>query len=102
VYVWLALGVATLVVLASAFYAVACALRAWRSFRRFRRRIFEAAGDVTRRAGEIERHLAEAGAAGARLEQAQARLQASLASARTLADAFGEFTALARFTGLLP
>ena len=103
VYVWSALGVAIAVLAATAFYAVASGLRAWRSLRRFRRKIFDGIGDVTRRTAGIERHLGEAGAAAARLERASAELQESLATARVLASAFGEFrAALSRVTNLVP
>lgn len=103
VYVWSALGVAIAVSAATAFYAVASGLRAWRSLRRFRRKISDSVGDVTRRAAGIERHLGEAGAAVARLDRASAELQESLATAQVLASAFGEFRAtLSQVTGLVP
>lgn len=102
VFAWAALGVAIVIVIATALYALATGLRAWRSFRRFRRRIVDGLGDVTRRAEGMERHLAEAGAAAARLDAANAELQESLATARVLSAALNDLrTAVRRVRGIL-
>jgi hypothetical protein len=52
--------------------------------------------ETTRRLDGIEPRLAKASAAAVRLEQARARLEESVATARVLSDAFGETTALIR------
>ena len=103
VYIWPALAVAVAVPLGTALYAASSGLRAWRSFKRLRHKVFDGLADVTRRAAQAERHLAEAGESAARLERANARLQQSFADARVLSAAFGEFrSTLARVTGLMP
>lgn len=103
VYVWPALGISIALVLGSAFYAAASGLRAWRSFKRFRRKVSEGFADVTNRAAKIDRHLNRAGDSAAQFERANAHLRTSLADARLLADAFGEFrTLISRVTGFVP
>ncbi|HEY3922459.1 MAG TPA: hypothetical protein VGL76_10135 [Gaiellaceae bacterium] len=103
VYVWPAIAVAVAVPIGTAVWAASSALRAWRSFKRLRRKVFDGLGDVTNRLAAIDRHLDSASESAARLAQANARLQASLADARVLASAFGEFrSTVARVTGLMP
>jgi len=102
-WVWIALAVSGLAVIGSATFAVARALRAWRTFRRFRRRVFEGLEDVTRRVAVIERRLGAANAGAARLQRAQAELQASLATARVLSAALADVRATVGYvTGLVP
>jgi hypothetical protein len=101
--VWIALGVSTVVVVASLVFALTRGLAAWRTFRRFRRRVFDGLGEVTRRIAGIEKRMATAGQSAARLERAQEELQESLATARVLSVAFGEVRAtLSRITGIVP
>jgi hypothetical protein len=92
-WVWLALGISLAVVIASAVFAVARALKAWRAFRRFRRRVFEGLEDVTRRVAAIEQRVNAANASAVRLQRAQAELQDSLAAARVLAAAVADVRA---------
>ena len=102
-WVWAALAVSGLAVIGSAAFAVARGLRAWRTFRRFRRRVFEGLEDVARRVTGIERRLGAANASAARLQRAQAELQESVATARVLAAAVADVRAtVSRITGLVP
>ena len=102
-YVWIALGIAIACVLGSAGFAAARGLRAWRVFRRFRRRTSDGLTDAMRRVASIESRMASAGASAARLQRAQADLQESLATARVLSAALAEVRATVnRVTGLVP
>ena len=96
--VWLALAFAIVFVTASAFFAAARAIAAWRAVRRLTRKLGEAVAAVTRRVERIEDGLDGATEAAARLARANAQLQESLATARVLSSAFGEARGLlARF-----
>jgi L-alanine-DL-glutamate epimerase-like enolase superfamily enzyme len=77
-------------VVAGPVFAGARGLRAWRDFRRFRRRALEPLVGLTERLETTERRLAAAGATAVRLDGARASLERSLAQARVLADAAGE------------
>jgi hypothetical protein len=102
-WVWIALAVAGLAVVGSAAFAAVRGLRAWHTFRRFRRRVLEGVEDVTRRVAGIERRLGAANASAARLQRAQAELQESLATARVLSAALADVRAtVSRITGLVP
>jgi hypothetical protein len=102
-YVWLALAVFGVVVVATTLFALSRGLGAWRAFRRLRRRVFDGLGDVSRRVAGIERRLASAGETAARLDHARGELQESLAAAAVLNAAFGEARAVVgRVTGLVP
>jgi hypothetical protein len=102
-YVWLALVVFVLAVVAGAGLAGVRALAAWRSFRALRRQIDRTLEDLDRSVAGIESRLAKAGRTARRLEEARARLNESLATARVLADAFGETRAVVGgVTGIVP
>jgi hypothetical protein len=102
-YVWAALGISIVAVVASILFAVSRALAAWRAFRRLRRKVFEALGDVARRAGGIEQRLGKAGESAQRLERATADLQDSLATTSVLAAAFADVrAAVSRVAGVVP
>jgi hypothetical protein len=102
-YVWIALGISIASVVGSVGFAAARGLRAWRAFRRVRRRISESLTDVMHRVAWIEGRLTSAGASAARLQRAQADLQESLATARVLSAALAEVRATVnRVTGLVP
>ena len=78
-------------------------LGAWRTFRQTRRQLVGGTAKLTRAVTAIEARLATTDAAAARLQQAQANLQRSLAEARVLAAAFAEVRAtVGRFTGFVP
>jgi hypothetical protein len=103
VAVWVALGVSVVVVLGTLGFALSRGLAAWRTFRRFRGRVADGQMELMHRVLGIERRMDAASASAARLQQAQAELQASLATGRTLAAAFGEVRAtVGRVTGLAP
>jgi hypothetical protein len=101
--VWLALGISLAIAVASLVFATVRALAAWRTFRRFRRRVVDGQADLLRRVTGIERRMASSGGSAARLQRAQAELQDSLATARVLSAAVAEVRAtVSRFTGLVP
>jgi hypothetical protein len=102
VYVWIALGIAVVAILASAAYAAARGIGAWHDFRRLRRRAMDDLADLSRRGVFIEQHLAAAGESGARLQRASAELNESLAGMRTLVAALADVRAtVARAAGLI-
>ena len=101
--VWVALGVSLAVVLAALVFAVTRGLGAWRTYKRFRRRVVDGQADLLRRAAAIERRMGAANESTLRLQRAQAELQESLATARVLSGAVGEVRAtVGRLTGLVP
>jgi len=101
--VWLALGVSVICALGSLAFAAVRALAAWRTFRRFRRRVVDGLAEVTLRIARVEQRTAAASESAARLQRAQAELHDSLAAARVLSAAFAEVRAtVSRFTGLVP
>ena len=101
--VWLALGISLLFVLGALAFAIVRALTAWRTLRRFRRRVVDGQADLLRRVTGIERRLATSGESAARLQRAQAELHDSLAAARVLSAAVAEVrAAVSRLTGLVP
>ena len=102
-FIWVALGISVAAVLASALFALSRGLAAWRAFRRLRRKVFEALGDLEQRAGGIEERLDRIGTSTERLSHASAGLQESLATAGILAAAFGDArAAVTLVTGLVP
>ena len=101
--VWLALGVVVVCVLVSLAFAIVRGLAAWRTFRRFRRRVVDGQADLLRRVDGIERRLAAGAESALRLQQAQAELQESLATARVLSVAAAEVRrTVSRVTGIVP
>jgi hypothetical protein len=101
--VWLALGISLALVTGSLVFAIVRAVSAWRTFRRFRRRVLDGQADLLRRMAGIERRMAASGETGVRLQRAQAELHDSLATARVLSAAVAEVRAtVSRVTGLIP
>jgi hypothetical protein len=90
VYVWIALGVSVVAVVASLAFAVGRGLGAWRVFRRSRDRLSGGLEEMNHRVEAMEQRMAAADESAVRLERAQAELQESLAAARALADAAAE------------
>ena len=102
-YVWPALGVSLAVALGSALFAAARGLSAWRTFRRFRRRVSDNLAEALQRVAGIETRMGAVNSSVTRLQQAQAELAASVGTARVLSGAFGELRAtVGRITGLVP
>jgi crotonobetainyl-CoA:carnitine CoA-transferase CaiB-like acyl-CoA transferase len=103
VYVWIALGVAVVVTVATLVFALGRGLAAWRTFRHSRDRLSGGIDEMNRRVEAMEQRMTTANEAAARLERAQAELQESLAAARLLADAAAEVRGtVRRALGLLP
>jgi hypothetical protein len=65
-------------------------LTLWRAIRRFRRALVRDLPRVSAQMARLEQDLAEAAGASVRVDQARARLQASLADATALARAANE------------
>jgi hypothetical protein len=102
-FVWIALGIGAAATLGGVAFAASRALAAWRTFRAFRRHVFDALDDLSRRADAIGRGAAHAADSTVRLQRAQAGLQESLAAARVLSAAFAEVRAVVgQVTGLVP
>jgi hypothetical protein len=93
--VLVSLLVALLAVVAGLVLLAVRALTLWRVFRRFRRRLDSELAMLTLRLGRTGERLEDAGRRAARLEDARARLQDSLSTARVLVRAAGEAWALA-------
>jgi hypothetical protein len=101
--VWLSLGISLAFVLGALAFAVVRALAAWRTFRRFRRRVVDGQADLLRRVTGIESRMAAANESAVRLARAQSELQDSLATARLLSAAVADVRAtVSRFTRLVP
>jgi hypothetical protein len=101
--VWLALGTSIVFVLGSLAFAIVRGLAAWRTFRRFRRRVVDGQSDLLRRVDGIERRMAAGAESALRLQRAQAELHDSLATARVLSAATAEVRrTVSRFTGIVP
>jgi hypothetical protein len=102
-YVWISLLVLVAAAGAGIAFAVVRGLAAWRALRSLRRAIGRQLAELEQRVAGIEDRVEQAGGTAARLGEAQARLQESLAAAAILADAFGEARALtAALRGGLP
>jgi hypothetical protein len=71
-------------------------LRAWRALRSFQRRLERAGADTMRLVDGIEPRVARSSAAAAKLDEARARLQESMATAAVLLAALDEARALFR------
>jgi hypothetical protein len=93
---WIGLAVFLVAVLSGAAVAAVRGLAAWRAFRAFERKLEAAVAATTRLIDAIEPRVARASATAARLQEAQARLQESTATAGVLFSAFGEALALLR------
>jgi len=103
IWFWAALAVALVVSIATGFFALGRGLAAWRDYRRLRRRAYDSQTDLTKRLMRLERTIAATERHTARIAQAQAELQASIARAKGLADAVGEVQALvAQVAGAVP
>ena len=86
----------------SATVAALRGLRAWRSFRAFTAAAGSALDDVSRTAAEAERHAVALSEGNARLLDAIARLQESLAQLTVLRTAATDARALLDVRGALP
>lgn len=101
--VWIALAAGAVAVIGGTAYAVVHALRAWRTFRRTSRNVNRGLADVTAKAAATEEKAVAATANSAKLAEAVAHLQESLATLAVLRAAFGEATAgVGRVRGVLP
>ena len=100
---WLALIVALVLTVASAFFATQRGLEAFRGVKRLGRGI---AGELDRIAvtsGEIERNLALAAEGGAQVEASLARLRSSRARLNVLTSALADVrAAVGRITAVVP
>ena len=100
---WLGLGIFLVAVIAGAVVAGVRGLAAYRGMRSFQRRLNVAVAETQRLIDGIEPRVAKATATAARLEEARAQLERSVATAKVLADAFGEALALVkRVTAFVP
>jgi hypothetical protein len=90
VWVFIALGLSLAFVLVAILFSASRALQAWRTFKRFRRRVFDNLDVLSRRIEHVEQGLARADASSARLQHAQADLQEAIAELRILTAAFAE------------
>jgi hypothetical protein len=93
---WIGLIVFGVALLSGLVFAGVRGMAAWRTLRSFQRRLEAAMAETTRLLDGIEPRVAKASATAVRLEQARARLEESVATAKVLFDAFGEATALIR------
>ena len=100
---WVGLGIFLLAILAGIALAGVRGLETWRALRSLQRRLDRAVAETTRLIDGIEPRVARATDTAARLEEARARLQGSIAAASVLLAALGEATALLRrVTGFVP
>jgi negative regulator of sigma E activity len=93
---WIGLAVFVVAVVAGVVVAAVRGLAAYRGMRSFQRRLNVAVVETQRLLDGIEPRLAKATATAARLDEARAQLERSLATLRVLTDAFGEALALVR------
>ncbi|MET0939672.1 MAG: hypothetical protein ABWY51_10665 [Gaiellaceae bacterium] len=99
-YVWIALGIFVVCLVAGTVWAVVNGLRAWRRGRPALRRMNDASALLNGRSTDLERRLALLAPKTSRLQRDVARLQRSIARARVLFGAVGEVKTvyrLARF-----
>jgi hypothetical protein len=100
-YLAIALAVFVVAVVAGSAVAAVRGLDLWRAFKRFRRTVLAEMDDMNRRVGVLQRRADALPMQAARLQEAQASLQHSVAEARVIADAFGEAAALVRTARIL-
>ena len=93
---WAGLGVFVGAIAGGVALAGVRGLSAWRTFRSFEGRLERAMADTTRLLDGIEPRVARATETAAKLEEARARLQESIATAAVLFAALGEARALVR------
>ncbi len=93
---WVGLAVFLVATLAGLALAGVRGLATWRAFRSFERSLDKALVETTRLVDGIEPRVARATETAARLEEARARLQESIATAAVLLSALGEARALVR------
>jgi hypothetical protein len=100
---WAGLGVFLVATLAGASVAGLRGLATWRTFRAFEGRLETAMAETTTLLDGIEPRVERATAGAARLEEARARLQESVAVAGVLFSALDEARALLRrITAFVP
>jgi acetyl-CoA carboxylase beta subunit len=100
---WILLAALVVVVVAGSIVSTMRTLRTWRDFRSLGRSVGDALADVLRRAGDVEEHALRSADGGARLAEATARLQGSLAELAVLTEAAGEVrTSVRRGRALVP
>ena len=87
--------------LAGTAFAAVRGLNAWRTLRRFQRRLGASLAEVTRGLAEVESHVTRASESAARIARAQRRLEESLATASLLASAAGDARTALRLLGYL-
>jgi hypothetical protein len=93
VYVWLALALALLVVVAGTTVTVVRTLRTWRVFRAFTGAIGGRLDDILQKAADVEERLEAAGTTAERLDAAVARLRRSTTYGGVLAEALADVRA---------
>ncbi len=87
---WFALGFLIVAILGSAAFLALKALRAWRTFRSFSGTMARAIGDLAAAAEQVEARSGGLAAGLERLNDANSRLEQSLAELATLREAAGE------------
>ena len=101
--VWLALGVAVVLTLASLVYVTLKALEAFRAFKALGRNVGAATDRVSATTAQIERHLELAAESGSQLEASLARLRSSNAQLTILRSALSDVqAAVTRVTAFVP
>lgn len=101
--VLISLVVSALAVVGGTTAVVVQALALWRAYRRSQRMVLRRLAEVTTELHRLERRSGQAAQTAARLDEARARLQASLSTAALLAGAAGEAWELAaRIRGAVP
>lgn len=100
---WLALAIALLSVIASATYGTLKGLEAFRAVKGLGGTVGAEVDRIATTSGEIERQLALAAEAGARLDASLARLRVSRARLNVLTSALAEVrAAVGRITSVVP
>lgn len=101
--VWLALAVSLLLVVGSAVYATLKGLAAYRTFKALGSAAGGGLDRIAASAARIEHQLADAAAAGTRLDRSLARLRVSRARLNVLRSAIADVTAVVgRVTAVYP